>query len=101
MKYHKRSLSPIQRDVQMFREKLAALEKEEALFSLAQQWQDRNHLARVRSLLYELRVLENQLRHSFTANTALRFLIEQTLWRFQSFKSMHRRFWEALSDEVK
>jgi hypothetical protein len=86
----------LQHDLQEFRTKLSLLEKEERLFALAQEWQDKSHVARTCGILRDLRNLERRLHLFATTNTAMRFLIENTLLRFQSFKTMHRRFWEAV-----
>lgn len=90
----------LQQDLQAFRARLEALEKEQNLFSLGQQWQNKSHLARTYQLVRELRILEKRLRHFSSTNTATRFLIDNTLLRFQSFKTMHRRFWGAISEII-
>lgn len=90
----------IQQDLQAFRARLEALEKEQNLFSLGQQWQNKSHLARTYQLVRELRILEKRLRHFSSTNTATRFLIDTTLLRFQSFKTMHRQFWRAISELI-
>ncbi len=90
----------LQQDLQAFRARLEALEKEQNLFSLGQQWQNKSHLARTYQLVRELRILEKRLRHFSSTNTATRFLIDNTLLRFQSFKTMHRQFWRAISEII-
>lgn len=90
----------LEQDLQAFRARLEALEKEQNLFSLGQQWQNKSHLARTYQLVRELRTLEKRLRHFSSANTATRFLIDNTLLRFQSFKTMYRRFWGAISEII-